>query len=298
LKRIPITEVNSNNNSSIPSYHYQVDNKRDYDVRVVMSFTGENVKSSSLGPFKHSSHHSVEGVVGKDQSHLFALVEAEDKNKNFSFSTDIKVYPVHDDVRETELEGVKLYTTITYSGVTATMIFEAKNTKDFDVEVELSLKGDVKEKSDSLPFKKLLKKGEKQKLGYVTSDTEIETGWKWTGLKPADEIVQNESKEDKKKGIEPIIQTSELKGVTLRQIMTAAGGLSPTTIQFEIQNSRDRDIKVEIDVVPDSGSEVNFQGNSKPLTGVVQKKVTTPVLIGTVSIRGDAEVNWKFKELE
>jgi len=299
LKRVPIVESHAESNSTIPSYQYQLDNQRDYDVRVVMTFTGENIKCSpASGNFRQLSHHSVEGVIGKGRSHPFALVEAGDKSKNFSFSTDIKVYPVHDDVRETELEGVKLYTTITYSGVIATMIFEAKNNKDIDVEVELSLKGEIKEKSDSLPFKKLVRVGEKVKLGHVTSDSEVETGWKWTGLKAGEEPKEQVKEEIKKKEPEVVVQTSELKGVTLRQLLTAGGVSGPTTIRFEVQNSRDRDIKVEIDLTADAGGEVDFGHHSRPLTGVVHKKTSIPVHVGNVSIRGDAEVNWKFKELD
>jgi len=80
--------------------------------------------------------------------------------------------------------------------------------------------------------------------------------------------------------------------------MTPGSGALPTVIRFEVQNSRDRDVKLEIDLTADSGGEVDFRGSSRPLTGVVQKKTSTPTHIGTVSIRGDAEVNWKFKELD
>jgi len=63
--------------------------------------------------------------------------------------------------------GVKLYTTIAYSGTTGIMVFEALNTKDFDVEVELSVSGEIKEASGSLPFKRVVRIGQRAEIGRV-----------------------------------------------------------------------------------------------------------------------------------
>jgi len=47
------------------------------------------------------------------------------------------------------------------------MNFEALNNKEFDVEVELDLKGEIQEKSGSLPFKKVIRVGERAKIGFA-----------------------------------------------------------------------------------------------------------------------------------
>jgi len=106
-------------------------------------------------------------ILGRGHSTPFALVDAHNKSKDFTFNTDIKIYPLHDDIRETELEGVKLFTTIAYSGVTGIMVFEAQNNRDFDVEVELTLKGDISEVTGSLPFKRILRVGQRAELGRI-----------------------------------------------------------------------------------------------------------------------------------
>jgi len=279
LKRVPLVEADFDNNTTIPSYQYHIENRRDYDVRILMTFAGTNFKVSAAGgDFSKPSHESVLGVVAQGQSTTFAILEAADKTRDFTFSADIKVYPVQADVRETELEGVKLFTTIAYVGLTTSMVFEAKNNKEFDVEIELDLKGDVREASGPLPFKKVCRVGEKVFVGSIKSETEIESAWKWVGLS-ADAV--NPQK--------PHVQTSELKGVTLKQTLTPG---NPTMIHFEAVNGRERKVRVEVELSGDG--EIDFRGHARPLNGSVLPGHTTS--LGTIAIRGDAEVNWKFKE--
>jgi len=208
------------------------------------------------------------------------VIDPVDPSRNFSYDADIKIYPVHNNIRESNLEGVKLFTTITYSGLIASMFFEAYNTRDFDVEVELNLKGTVRDRSSALPFKTVIPKGKKVAIGHVTSDSEVESIWKWQSLAATE-----------KTSLEPNIQTSELKGVTLKQTMSSG---DPTLIQFDIINGRAKKIHVEIDIIGDG--DVDFKTQSRPLTGYVVPGATT--FIGAVTLRGHADVSWKFKEVD
>jgi len=138
--RVPLVEANFEEGTTIPSYQYHIENMRPYDVRVVIHFSGENFKvAPANGLFNQPAHHIVEGVIGwdlvlpcllisvflpfltfpssaflfplslspaaKGLNTAFALIDAQNRSKDFSFASDIKIYPVHDDVRETNLEG-------------------------------------------------------------------------------------------------------------------------------------------------------------------------------------------------
>jgi len=281
LKRVPLVEANFDTNSTIASYQYQVENARLYDVLFIIAFSGENTKiTPGSTNVTMKDHMTVEGRIGSGKTQTFCLVEGRDKTKDFSFSANITILPFNEDVKETNLQGVILYTTVTYTGITSNITFEALNTKEFDVEVELDIKGRIKERSDSIPFRKNVLVGQKSLLGIIRSEEEIETSWKWTALS------QNTFNPQKK----TFFQTSELKGVTLKQTLHSG---DPSTVEFEVTNSRDTKIRVEIDLAGDG--LYDFKGQSRPLVGDVLPGRTT--FIGTVAMKGDAEVNWKYKEL-
>jgi hypothetical protein len=77
--------------------------------------------------------------------------------------------------------------------------------------------------------------------------------------------------------------------LTVPQTMTPG---DPTVIEFEVYNSREKKIAVSIDLEGDG--YIGFRGQARPLVGDVFPKQTT--FIGAVEIKGDATVNWKYKE--
>lgn len=285
FKRIPLTLPTADGRGTIPSYDYHLENKRDYRVRVSMEFKGSNVKVTH-GAGAHSPRNLlVEATLEANRSTHAAVVTAADGLSDFSFSAEIKVFPDQDDIRVADLEGVKLFTTVNYQDLLTVMIFEAHNTRDFDVEVELDLKGRLIEQSGPMPFSKIIHAGKRAVLGSAKSDSEIESAWKWqqvmdTATFAPPGAVVNGNK---------ITQTSELKGVTLKQTMTPG---DPTLIEFEIVNNRPKKISVSVDL--DGDGFVNFRNQSRPLTGDVHANSTA--FIGAVEIRGDSTVNWKYKE--
>jgi len=228
---------------------------------------------------KKPNHEAAEATLERGASITFVVVEPVDHARNFSYDADVKIFPVHNNIKESNLEGVKLFTTITYSGLTANMLFEAYNTKEFDVEVELDVKGHVKDRSSNLPFRVVVPKGKRVAIGHVTSDSEVESLWKWESLGG----VEKQAKEAN-------VQTSELKGVYLKQTMQPG---EPTLIQFDVTNSRAKKIIVEIDII---GGEVDFKTQSRPLTGSVLPGATS--FVGAVTLRGNADVSWKFREVD
>jgi len=68
----------------------------------------------------------------------------------------------------------------------------------------------------------------------------------------------------------------------------------PSLIQFDVTNGRPKKIQVEIDIIGDG--EVDFKTQSRPLTGAVLPGGTN--FIGAVTLRGNADVSWKFKEVD
>jgi len=214
-----------------------------------------------------------------------ANVSPADGKTDFSFAAEIKVFPDQEDIRVADLEGVKLYTTVTYNDMQTIMTFEAENHKEFDIEVELDLKGQLLEHSGTLPFQRLVPSGKRVPLGTARSDVEIESAWKWQQVMDPATVAPNSVVQGKK-----IVQTSELKGVTLKQSMTPG---DPTLIEFEVYNSRDKKIAVSIDLEGDGF--MNFRNQSRPVTGEIFANQTA--FVGLVEIRGDATVNWKYKEL-
>jgi len=279
IRRIPM--VRQLGDTTVTTYEYIVENKRSQDVRILLTFGGVNFKVTPVSHLvKKPNTEAAEGILEKGASITFVLVEPVDHTRNFSYDADIKIFPVHNNIKESNLEGVKLYTTVTYSGLTGNMLFEAYNTRDFDVEVELNVKGAVKDRSSNLPFRVIVPKGKKVAIGHVTSDSEIESLWKW-------QSVGNEKQSSR----EPNVQTSELKGVTLKQTMQPG---DPSLIQFDVTNGRPKKIQVEIDIIGDG--EVDFKTQSRPLTGAVLPGGTN--FIGAVTLRGNADVSWKFKEVD
>jgi len=279
LRRIPMVRQSGGNTST--SYEYVIENKRQQDVKILLTFGGVNFKVAPVSHLvKKPSNEAAEGILEKGASITFVVVEPVDPTRNFSYDADIKIFPVHNNIRESVLDGVKLFTTITYSGLIANMFFESYNTKDIDVEVELNLKGAIKDRSSALPFKVLVPKGKKVAIGHVTSDSEVESIWKWQSLASQQENLRDAN-----------VQTSELKGVTLKQTMSPG---DPTLIQFDIINGRSKKIHVEIDVIGEG--EIDFKTQARPLTGTVLPGNTN--FIGAVTLRGHADVSWKFKELD
>jgi len=278
LKRYPFVEPQFDTNTTIPSFQYSVENKRHYSVRVVMTFSGDNTKVTPGHSSKLIAPLTVETTLHTGETTTITHVDAKDKSRDFNFSADVKVFPIQDEIKETDLQGVHLYTTIDYDDTTSIMKFEAFNSRDFDVEVILEVKGDVREKSSSLPFKKIIRSFEKEKIGYIKSDSEVETHWKWNSLSNA---PSNEK--------QPVVQTAELKGVKLHQLVTSG---DPTTIQFDVENTRDKKIRIEIDLTGDG--YIDFGSNPRPLVTVC--KAHDRVTAGRVNIRGDVDVNWKYKE--
>jgi len=287
LKRIPRTVAAADGKGTVPSYDYQLDNKRDYRVKVVMEFSGTNVKVTGGSGISQPKALFLEAMLEKGSSKKAATVTAADGKSDFSFSAEVKVFPDQDDIRMADLEGVKLYTTVTYQDVLTCMSFDAENTREFDVEVVLDLKGKLVEQSGSVPFTVIIPSGKKAHLGSAKSDTEVESMWKWqqvtdvAAMAPPGSTVKGNR----------ITQTSELKGVTLKQTMIPG---DPTQIEFEIVNNRDSKIAVSIDLEGDN--YVNFRGQPRPLTGEVHAHQTA--FIGVVEIKGDATVNWKYKEID
>jgi len=284
LKRIPLVGATADNSGTIPSYDYVVENKREYKVRILMEFKGTNLKVGAVSPNSQRGALTVEGILEKFSSSTFAHVSAADGKADFSFSAEIKVLPDQDDIRVADLEGVKLYTTVTYQDLITVMHFEAENTKEFDVEVELDLKGKLVHQSGPLPFTKLVQSGQRVALGSAQSNVEIESAWKWQ------QIMDPNSNVDAGVPGQKITQTSELKGVTLKQSMIPG---DPTLIEFEVINGRSQKIAVSIDL--EGEGFINFRNQPRPLVGDVFPNQTA--FIGVVEIKGDATVNWKYKEL-
>lgn len=285
FKRVPLTLPTADGRGTIPSYDYHLENKRDYRVRVSMEFKGTNVKATPGHSAFSPRPLLIEAVLDRGKSTHAAVVTAADGLNDFSFSAEIKVFPDQDDIRTADLEGVKLYTTVTYQDLLTVMVFEAHNTRDFDVEVELDLKGHLVEQSGPMPFHKIIPAGKRATLGSAKSDSEIESAWKWQQVMDNNAVAPPGATVSGNK----ITQTSELKGVTLKQIMTPG---DPTLIEFEIVNNRSKKVSVSIDL--DGEGYINFRNQPRPLTGDVFANSTA--FIGAVEIRGDATVNWKYKE--
>jgi len=284
LKRVPVIGATSDNSGTIPSYDYVVENKREYKVRIIMEFKGTNLKVDARSPNSQKGALTVEGILEKFSSSSFAHVSAADGKADFSFSAEIKVLPDQDDIRVADLEGVKLFTTVTYQDLITVMHFEAENTKEFDVEVELDLKGKLVHQSGPLPFTKLVPSGRRVALGSAQSNVEIESAWKWQ------QVMDTNANAEASAPGQKITQTSELKGVTLKQSMTPG---DPTLIEFEVINGRSQKIAVSIDL--EGEGFISFRNQPRPLVGDVFPNQTA--FIGAVEIKGDATVNWKYKEL-
>lgn len=65
-------------------------------------------------------------------------------------------------------------------------------------------------------------------------------------------------------------------------------------IEFEVLNSLEKDISVSIDVETENGGTVSFRNQARPLVGDVLAKQSA--FLGVVEIKGEAYVNWKFRE--
>jgi len=281
LRRLPM--VRQIDTHTVTSYEYIIENKRNHDVRILLTFGGVNFKVTTVSHLvKKPNNEAAEAILEKGASITFVVIEPVDHTRNFSYDADVKIFPVHNNIRESNLEGVKLFTTITYTGLVANMLFESYNTKEFDVEVELDLKGIVKDRSSNLPFRVMVPKGKRVAIGHITSDSEIESLWKWQSLVGVSGGGNQVSRDAD-------VQTTELKGVYLKQTMQPG---EPTLIQFDITNTRSKKILVEIDVIGD----VDFKTQSRPLTGAVLPGATS--FIGAVTLRGHADVSWKFQEVE
>ena len=108
-----LSRLDSRNTEGDAVYLYQITNKRANDVMVNLELSGKNSNLTPLGTSESISDGKiVEGVVRKGQEVLLGQVEAIDPTASLEFSCAVQVERSDSEIREDEIQGVTLITTI------------------------------------------------------------------------------------------------------------------------------------------------------------------------------------------
>lgn len=237
---------------------------------VNIEMTGGNSSLTPLGNAESISEGKIiEGVVRKGQEVLLGQLEAVDPKKPLDFNCTVQVERSDSEIREDDVQGVVLVTSIEY-GYTRQVSFFAHNKNAFDVEVNISVEGKFLSTSCELPIKRFVPSKQKLFLGSLKTSGNMATSWGWAQVpKKSSEVVQ------------------VLKGVHLVVKPLAS---SKNQFQVEVSNNRRRGVKAQVKLTGkfSPASAATLIGDVRP---------TETVLLGTYTADGKVDHEWSWKEL-
>lgn len=158
--------------------------------------------------------------------------------------------------------------------------FEAQNPHSYDVEIQVDVPGHLHSKSGHLPFKAMLRSGQRILLGWVQSENDIEPNW------ACEEVLSN--------SVKTKVSHHDAKGVIMTQTHHYKETDDQNQLHMVLQNTHSYPVEVEIDFNGDG--TVDMLGRQRPI--LLRVGVHSTVNAGVVNFTGEINVAWKWVQVD